>query len=108
YAGIIEYRPQHKVVAVDPRAGLIKFEIHDDVKAQVLNVLPPMRAGAIATRTGLANLAGNRWCGVDFQTFESSVAPDVYVLGDAIQIAAGMPKSGHMANSHGKVAAAAI
>lgn len=108
YAGIIEYRPQHKVVAVDPRAGLVKFEIQDDVKAQVLNVLPPMRAGAIATQTGLANLANNRWCGVDFQTFESSVAPDVYVLGDAIQIAAGMPKSGHMANSHGKVAAAAI
>jgi hypothetical protein len=30
------------------------------------------------------------------------------VLGDSIQIAPGMPKSGHMANSHGKVAAAAI
>ncbi|WP_442975441.1 FCSD flavin-binding domain-containing protein, partial [Salmonella enterica] len=43
-----------------------------------------------------------------YQTFESTVAKDVHVLGDAIQIAPGMPKSGHMANSHAKVAAAAI
>ena len=32
----------------------------------------------------------------------------MHVLGDSIQIAPGMPKSGHMANSQGKVAAAAI
>ena len=30
------------------------------------------------------------------------------MLGDSIQIAPAMPKSGHMANSHAKVAAAAI
>lgn len=108
YPGIVEFRPQHKVLAVDPRAGVIKFEVQDDVKASVMNVLPPMRAGTIAQQTGLANLANNRWCGVDFQTFESSVAKDVHVLGDAIQIAPAMPKSGHMANNHAKVAAAAI
>jgi len=108
YRGIIEYRPQHKAVAVDARAGVVKFEVQDDVKAQVLNVLPSMRAGQIAVQAGLNNLANNRWCGVDFLSFESSVAKDVHVLGDAIQIAPGMPKSGHMANAHGKVAAAAI
>lgn len=108
YKGIIEYRGQHKAVAVDARAGVIKFEVQDDVKAQVLNVLPAMRAGGIAVQTGLNNLGSNRWCGVDYLTFESSVAKDVHVLGDSIQIAPGMPKSGHMANSHGKVAAAAI
>ena len=108
YRGIVEFRPQHKVLAVDARAGLIKFEVHDDVKAQVLNVLPPMRAGSIALQTGLANLAGNRWCGVDYQTFESTAAKDIHVLGDSIQIAPAMPKSGHMANSHAKVAAAAV
>jgi sulfide dehydrogenase [flavocytochrome c] flavoprotein subunit len=47
YPGMVEYRPQHKVLAVDAGAGLIKMEVHDDVKADVLNVLPPMRAGAI-------------------------------------------------------------
>ena len=60
-----------------------------------------------SVNAALANLAGNRWCGVDYQTFESSVHKDIHVLGDAIQIAPAMPKSGHMANSHGKVAAAA-
>lgn len=108
YPGIVEFRPQHKVLAVDPRAGLIKFEVQDDVKASVLNVLPPMRAGTIAQQAGLSNVANNRWCGVDYQTFESTAAKDVFVIGDAIQIAPAMPKSGHMANSHAKVAAAAI
>jgi sulfide dehydrogenase [flavocytochrome c] flavoprotein subunit len=108
YPGMVEFRPQHKVMAVDARNGLIKFEVQDDVKAQVLNVLPPMRAGTIAQQAGLANLASNRWCGVDYQTFESSVAKDVHVLGDSIQIAPAMPKSAHMANSHAKVAAAAV
>lgn len=108
YSGIVEYRPQHKATAVDARAGLVKFEVQEDVKAQVINALPSMRAGAIAVQAGLNNLANNRWCGVDYQTFESTVAKDVHVIGDSIQIAPGMPKSGHMANSHGKVAAAAI
>ncbi|HYF17231.1 MAG TPA: NAD(P)/FAD-dependent oxidoreductase, partial [Ramlibacter sp.] len=108
YKGILEYRPQHKATAVDARSGVIKFEVQDDVKAQVLNVLPPMRAGAIAVQAGLNNQANNRWCGVDYLSFESTAARDIHVLGDSIQIAPGMPKSGHMANSHGKVAAAAI
>ncbi len=108
YGGILEYRPQHKVTAIDARSGAIKFEIQDDVKAQVLNVLPAMRAGAIAVQTGLNNQANNRWCGVNYQTFESTAARDVYVLGDSILAAPAMPKSGHMANSHAKVAAAAI
>ncbi len=108
YKGIVEYRGQHKATAVDARAGVIKFDVQEDVKASVLNVLPSMRAGAIAVQTGLNNMANNRWCGVNYQTFESTVAKDVFVLGDSIQIAPAMPKSGHMANSHGKVAAAAI
>ena len=108
YAGIVEYRPQHKVLAVDARERLIKFEVQDDVKANVLNVLPPMRAGVIAQQAGLNNQANNRWCGVDYRTFESSVARDVHVIGDSIQVAPAMPKSGHMANAHGKVAAAAV
>ncbi len=107
YPGMIEYRGQHNPVAVDARTGTISFEIQEDVKADVLNVLPPMRAGALAVKAGLAN-ANNRWCQVDFLTFESTAAKDVHVLGDSIQVAPGMPKSGHMANSQAKVAAAAL
>ena len=107
YQGIVEYRPQHKATAVDAAAGLIKFEVQDDVRADVMNVLPPMRAGAIAVQSGLAN-ANGRWCQVNFLNFESTAMRHVHVLGDAIQIAPAMPKSGHMANGHAKVAAAAI
>jgi sulfide dehydrogenase [flavocytochrome c] flavoprotein subunit len=107
YAGMVEYRNQHTAVAVDAAAGVVKFEFQDDVRADVLNVLPAMRAGALAVQSGLANSNG-RWCQVDFRTFESTVAKDVHVLGDSIQAASLMPKSGHMANSHAKVAAAAI
>jgi sulfide dehydrogenase [flavocytochrome c] flavoprotein chain len=108
YKGIIEYRNQHKAIAVSPKEGLIKFDVQDDVKANVINALPQMRAGKIALQTGLANMANNRWCGVNYQSFESAVARDVFVIGDAIQVAQLMPKSGHMANNHGKVAAAAV
>lgn len=108
YKGIVEYRSQHKTTAIDARAGVIKFEVQEDVKADVLNVIPAQRAGTIAQRAGLANLANARWAGVDYLTFESTAARDVHVIGDAIQVAPAMPKSGHMANSHAKVAAAAI
>jgi len=108
YKDIIEYRNQHKTIAVSPKDGLIKFDVHADVKADVINALPQMQAGKIAQQTGLANLANNRWCGVNYQTFESSIAKDIFVIGDAIQVAQLMPKSGHMANNHAKVAAAAI
>ena len=107
YPGMVEFRGQHNATAVDARTNTVKFEIQDDVKADVLNVLPTMRAGAIAVQTGLAN-ANARWCNVHYLTFESTAAKDIHVLGDSIQIAPGMPKSGHMANSHAKVAAAAI
>ncbi|MFZ9574043.1 MAG: FCSD flavin-binding domain-containing protein [Limnohabitans sp.] len=107
YKGIIEYRPKHKVVDVDAATNTLKFEFNDDLKADVLNVLPMMRAGAIAVNTGLAT-ANKRWCEVDFLTHESKAAANIHVLGDAIQVAPLMPKSGHMANQHGKTCAAAV
>lgn len=107
YKGMIDYRPQHETVDVDPATRTIKFEVQDDETADVVNLLPPQRAGAIAVSTGLAT-ANGRWCEVDFLTMASRVAPDIHILGDAVQIAPLMPKSGTMANQHGKVAAAAI
>jgi NADPH-dependent 2,4-dienoyl-CoA reductase/sulfur reductase-like enzyme len=107
YPGMVEYRGQHRASAVDARTRTVKFEIQDEVRADVLNVLPPMRAGDIAVQAGLAN-ANERWCQVDFLNFQSTAAKDIHVLGDAIQVAPGMPKSGHMANGQAKVAAAAI
>ena len=107
YPGIVEYLPGHKAVDVDAGARTLKFEFHDDAKADVLNVIPDTRAADIAVQSGLAT-ANKRWCEVDFLTFESVAAPGVHVLGDAVQIAPAMPKSGHMANQHGKTCAAAV
>lgn len=107
YKDIVEYRPQHNAVRVDAGAKTVKFEVQQEIKADVLNVLPMMRAGGIAVQSGLANVNG-RWCNVDYQTFESTAMKDVHVIGDSIQVAPLMPKSGHMANAHAKVAAAAV
>jgi NADH dehydrogenase FAD-containing subunit len=107
YKDIIEFRPNHKVTAVDAKTSTLKFDVQESIRADVLNVLPAMRAGSIAMQTGLATV-NNRWCGINYQTFESLAAKDIHVLGDATLAAPAMPKSGHMANSHGKVAAAAV
>ena len=106
YKGMIEYRGNSEVKAVDARAKTVKTDF-DTIKGEVLNVLPPMRAGDIARTAGL--LASNtRWCGVDWLSMESTVHKGIHVLGDATLSAPAMPKSGHMANNHGKLAAAAI
>jgi NADPH-dependent 2,4-dienoyl-CoA reductase/sulfur reductase-like enzyme len=107
YKGIVEYRNNHVMTDVDPRTRTIKFETAEDVKANVVNAVPAHRAGNIARQAGVIT-ANNRWCEVDFTTFESVKVKNIHVLGDAIQIAPAMPKSGHMANQHAKVCAAAI
>ena len=104
YKGIIEYRPNSKAVDVDVRGRAVKLEF-DDVKADVLNVLPPMKAANVAAPFITVN---KRWCEVDWLTYESKAARGVHILGDSLQIAPAMPKSGSMANGHGRVCAAAV
>ncbi len=106
YRGIVEYRPNSELVRVDAATNTIETTL-EVVKAGVLNVVPPQQAGRIAQTAGLIN-TGNRWCGVNFQTFESTAAPGIHVLGDATASAPGIPKSGFMANNHAKVAADAV
>ena len=107
YKGIVEYRPDYVLTDVDVATRTAKFDVQDNVRADVLNVIPPQRASAIARLAGVVT-ANDRWCDVDFLTFESIKVKNVHVLGDAIQPASLMPKSGHMANQHAKVCAAAI
>jgi sulfite dehydrogenase len=104
YAGIIEYRGNNELKSVQGTMARLEF---DDVKADVLNVIPPQRAGDIARSAGLVNM-NDRWVGVDWLTLESTARPFIHVLGDATFSAPAMPKSGHMANQQAKVAAAAI
>jgi sulfite dehydrogenase len=106
YKGIIEYRPNQVAKDVDVKGMSVKTEF-DSFKGNVLNVVPPQKAGLIAQQAKLIT-ANNRWCGVNWQTMESVAAPGVYVLGDATLSAAAMPKSASMANNHAKIAASAI
>jgi sulfite dehydrogenase len=106
YKGMIDYRPNSEIVDVDVRTLTAKLQF-DDVKANVLNVVPPQRAAAIAQSTGLIT-TNNRWCGIDWVTYESIAVKGVHVLGDATLSGPAMPKSASMANQHAKVCAAAV
>jgi sulfide dehydrogenase [flavocytochrome c] flavoprotein subunit len=91
------------VEEVDPTTLIIQAEI-EEFQGDVVNIIPPQKAGAIAFA---ADLVDGDWCPIDKRTFESSRHKDIYVLGDASS-AAKMPKSAYAANSQAKVAAAAI
>jgi len=104
YPGIIEYRPNSTLTDLDVANRTVKTEF-ETVKTDVLNVIPPQRAGIPAQLAG-ANNVDKRWCEVDFLTYESRVAPGVHIIGDAVSAA--LPKSAHMATSQAKICASAI
>jgi sulfide dehydrogenase [flavocytochrome c] flavoprotein chain len=106
YKGMIEYRPNSEVKEVVAREGSVKTDF-DTFKGDVLNVIPPQRAGEIAAQARLIT-ANNRWCEVDWLTMESKAVPGVHVLGDATLSAPALPKSATVANNQAKIAAAAI
>ena len=104
YPGTLEWVGQSaggSVTAVDADGTLqTDFGVH---RADVVNVIPPQRAGRIA------KVATDRsgWCPVDPVTFESRVLPGVHVIGDAAIMGA-MPKSAFAASAQAKVCAAAV
>jgi len=106
YKGMIEYRPNSELADVDVKGMTVKLTF-DSVKGDVLNIVPPQRAGDIARTTGLVT-ANQRWCGVDWMTMESVAVKGVHVLGDATLSAPAMPKSATMANQQAKICAEAV
>lgn len=110
YGDMVEWRgtpegaDDNKVKSVDV-GNMTVATGFDEIKADVINIIPPNKAGKIALDSGLANEGG--WCPVDPKTFESTLKKGVHVIGDA-SIAAPMPKSAYAANSQAKVAAAAV
>ncbi|MEI6115734.1 MAG: NAD(P)/FAD-dependent oxidoreductase [Burkholderiales bacterium] len=108
YDGMIEWVPSTKdgtVLRVDPKGLEVETEFGQRHKAAVLNVIPPQKAGLIAERAGTVDKSG--WVPVKAGSFESSLVPNIYVVGDA-SIAVPMPKSAFCANAQAKVVAAAI
>jgi sulfide dehydrogenase [flavocytochrome c] flavoprotein chain len=107
YSNILQYVPNAEVRSVDASANTVEFDFQGKVNAALWNIIPPQRAGRLALSAGLANVA-DRWCGVDFRSYESTAQKDIHVIGDSIAGSPGMPKSAHMANQEAKVCAAAI
>lgn len=77
----------------------------ETTKADVVNVIPAMKAGRIAEIAGLTNDGG--WAPIVPATMQSRADENIHVLGDAAH-QGDMPKSGFAANSQAKVAANAI
>lgn len=105
YPGMIDYRPNNAPIAVDGAKMTVSTEF-DEVKGDVLNVVPRQRAGEITGVVGARNDSTGNWCTVNLATFESSTVPNVHIIGDSVL--SNLPKSGHMATNHAKVCAAAI
>jgi len=101
----IDYRPASRVIGVDPGARVVRTEF-DRVRYDVLNLIPPQRAGAIAVQADLVG-GDKRWCEVNHVTYESVKQPGIHVIGDAT-IGLPVPKSGNVANAMGKIAAASV
>jgi sulfide dehydrogenase [flavocytochrome c] flavoprotein chain len=107
YPDMIEWVPGElggKVIAVDPDAMTVATE-YETYQADLANIIPPQRAGAIAHQAGLADASG--WCPIVPATMQSRTHQDIHVLGDAC-IPGDMPKSAFAANSQAKVCAMAI
>lgn len=104
YPGIIDYRPDHAISNVEVASKTVSTEF-DQFKADVLNVIPPQRAGKIAQIADLTE-KDYPWCEVNFLTYESKRVQNVHVIGDSV--AAGLPKSAHMATNQAKICANAI
>ena len=105
YPGMIDYRPNNAPFAVNGDKMTVSTEF-DEVKGDVLNVVPKQRAGEVCDLAGARNDSNKAWCTVNLATFESTTAPNVHILGDSVL--SNLPKSGHMATNHAKVCAAAI
>ena len=102
---LIDYRPNNRVVALDLAEMKVSSEF-DDAKGDVINLVPPMRAGAITAGIGARTGDDGAWCPIDDTTMESLEVPNVHILGDAIL--SNLSKAAALANNSGKLCAWAL
>jgi NADPH-dependent 2,4-dienoyl-CoA reductase/sulfur reductase-like enzyme len=102
---LIDYRPNNLASSVDANALKISTEF-EDVKGDVINLIPPMRAAAITGLIGARTGDNGSWCPVDYRTMESTEVPNVHILGDSIL--SNLSKAGALANNSGKLCASAL
>lgn len=107
YPGMVEWISSEKngrLERIDAENRVVYSEFGKH-QADVLNVIPPQKAGNLAYLMGLTDASG--WCPVDLNSFESSLIPKIHVIGDAC-IATPMPKSAFAANAQAKLCALAV
>ena len=107
YPGMIErisLSQGGRVVSVEPATNTLVTDF-GNYDAQVVNVIPPQRAGRIASLAGATDSTG--WCPIDPVTFASRLVPNIHVIGDAV-IGGAIPKSASAANAEAKACANAI
>jgi NADPH-dependent 2,4-dienoyl-CoA reductase/sulfur reductase-like enzyme len=105
YPGMIEHRPNSLAVKIDPSTMTVSSEF-EDVQADVINIVPMMRAGKLCNLAGVRTDSQNRWCPVDSTSFESTSIAGIHVIGDSVL--SNIPKSAHVSNNQAKICAAAI
>ena len=97
--------PDNPVTQVDIKTKTVETDFGDRYQADVLNIIPPQKAGAIAHRAGVTDASG--WCPVDHRSGESTIHTDIHIIGDAA-IYKPLPKSAFAANSEAKICAFAV
>ncbi len=102
---MIDYRPNNLASSLDAKTMRIGTEF-EDVKGDVINLIPPMRAAAITGLIGARTGDNGAWCPVDYRTMESTEVPNVHILGDSIL--SNLSKAGALANNSGKLCASAL
>ena len=105
YPGLIDYRGGNGVTKVDGNRMMVSTEF-DDIKADVINVVPKQRSGELCALANARNDSTGNWCTVNFASFESTTVPNVHIIGDSVSST--LPKSGHMATNQARICAAAI
>jgi sulfide dehydrogenase [flavocytochrome c] flavoprotein chain len=104
HKGVVEYHPGVTINSIDASTMTLNTNL-GNLKAKVINAIPPHKAGKVVINNGLANVGG-RWAGVDVLTYQHTAAPGIHVIGDAS--ATTQPKAGHIANQEAKICADAI
>lgn len=107
HSSVLEYHNNVEIDHVDAATRTLYFVGGGSLSANVVNLIPRQRAGALMQATGLANATEGRFAAVNVLDYSSTAAPTkVHVLGDAS--ATTQPKAGHIANQEAKVCADAL
>ncbi|MFA5081491.1 MAG: FCSD flavin-binding domain-containing protein [Hydrogenophilaceae bacterium] len=102
---MIDYRPNNLPAAIDAKAMKVSTDF-DDVKGDVINLVPPMRAATITGRIGARTGDNGNWCPIDNLSYESTEVANVHILGDSIL--SNLSKAAALANNSGKLCAYAL